>query len=63
MLNFIIIVVLVGVLMWAVNAYIPMESRIKTFLNIAVVILLVLWFLSLIGIFSGSLNAPIIQLR
>ena len=56
LLSLIIIIVLVGVLMWAVNKYIPMEQNIKTFLNIAVVVILIIWVLSLLGILP-DLNA------
>lgn len=48
--SFIIIVILIGVLMWAANKYIPMSSGVKNFLNVAVVVLLVIWLLQLIGV-------------
>lgn len=57
-LMFIVIVVLIGVGMWAVNTYIPMAPPIKTFLNIAVVILLIIWLLSILGLLP-ALNQPI----
>lgn len=50
LLNLIIFLVIVGVLMWAVNTYIPMEEKIKRILNIVVIIAVVLFLLSL---FSG----------
>ncbi len=56
LLSIIIIIALVGVLMWAVNKYIPMEPNIKMFLNIVVVIVLTFWVLSLFGILP-DLNA------
>ena len=43
----------VGVLLWAVNTYIPMDGKIKQILNIVVVIAVVLWLLQVFGIFSG----------
>lgn len=48
MLSIILIVVIVGVIMWAVNAYIPMEPRIKGILNIVVIILLLIWLFTAI---------------
>jgi len=42
----IIILVIIGVLLWAVNTYIPLDDKIKKILNIAVVIVVVLWLLS-----------------
>jgi hypothetical protein len=43
----IVVLVVVGVLLWLVNAYIPMDPVIKRILNIVVIILVVLWVLNL----------------
>ncbi len=56
LISLIIIIAFLGVLMWAVNKYIPMEPNIKMFLNIVVVIVLAFWVLSLFGILP-DLNA------
>lgn len=53
LLSLIITLVIVGVLLWAVNAYIPMDAKIKQILNIVVVIAVVLWLLSAFGVFGG----------
>lgn len=53
LIQLIVILVVVGVVMWLVNAYIPMQDTIKKILNIAVVVVVCLWLLSLFGIFSG----------
>lgn len=50
-LTVILVLVIVGVLMWLINTYIPMASAIKTLLNIFVLIVLVLWLLSVFGLF------------
>lgn len=42
-----IVLIVIGVLLWLVNAYIPMDAKIKQILNIVVVIAVVLWILSL----------------
>ena len=53
----ILILIVVGVLLWLANAYIPMAAPIKTILNIVVIIAVILWLLSVFGIFSfGSRN-------
>lgn len=49
-LTFILIVVLVGVALYFVNRIPWMEGNVKMFLNVTVIIILVIWFLSLIGI-------------
>lgn len=50
LINLIIILVVVGVGLWAINTYIPMDRKIKSILNIVVVIVVVLWLLSVFGI-------------
>ena len=54
--SLIIVLVVVGVLLWLVNTYIPMDRKIKSILNAVVVIGVVLWLLQAFGII-GSLNA------
>lgn len=45
----IITLVVVGVLLWLVNNYIPMDRKIKNVLNIIVVIITVVWILKVFG--------------
>ena len=42
----------VGVLLWLVNRYIPMQGTIKGILNAVVVIVVVLWLLKVFGLFD-----------
>ena len=56
LINLVIILIVVGVLLWAVNTYIPMDSKIKSILNIVVVIVVVIWLLQAFGIL-GSLDS------
>jgi hypothetical protein len=49
----ILILVIVGVLMWLVNTYIPMEAGIKKLLNIAVIVIMVIFVVNAMGIFSN----------
>lgn len=51
-LTIIVIIALAGFLLWAINAYVPMAPMVKRLLNIAVVIILVVWLLQLLGVFS-----------
>jgi len=56
LLQLIVLFVLIGVAMWAVNTYIPMAAGIKKLLNVVVIIVLVLWLL--ISVFHiGSLES------
>ena len=42
--------IVVGVLLWLVNNYVPMDGKIKSILNAVVVILVVLWLLQAFGL-------------
>ena len=48
----IVILVVVGLLLWLVNAYIPMAAPIKRIVNVVVLIAVVLWLLNLFGVFG-----------
>jgi hypothetical protein len=56
LLNVVIVLIVVGVLLWLVNSYIPMDSKIKNILNGVVVIIVVLWLLQAFGLLD-SLNS------
>ena len=59
LLSLIFVIVLVGVLLWVVNRFIPMDSKIRSILNAVVVILLVLWLLDAFGILGSLRNIRI----
>lgn len=48
-LTIIFVLVIVGLLLYAINAYIPMAENIKKILNIAVVIFVIIWLLKVAG--------------
>lgn len=50
LLSLIVTLVLVGLILWVINTYIPMAPPIKTLLNVAVVVILVLWLLQGTGL-------------
>ena len=50
LINLLIVLVLVGVLLWAINNYLPMDQKIKKILNVAVVVIVVLWLLQAFGV-------------
>lgn len=49
----------VGVILWLINTYIPMDSKIKRILNVVVVIMVVLWLLKAFGLLTGLTNVRI----
>jgi hypothetical protein len=42
--------IVVGVLLWLVNSFIPMAGSMKSILNVVVVIFVVLWLLNVFGV-------------
>jgi len=53
LLQILIVLVVVGVLLWLVNSYIPMQGTIKSILNAVVIICVVLWLLNVFGLFHS----------
>lgn len=53
-----LVLIVVGVLLWLVNSYIPMQGTIKNILNAVVVICVVLWLLKVFGLIGGSVDVP-----
>lgn len=56
LLTVLIILIVVGVLLWLVNTYIPMDRKIKNILNVVVVIVVVIWLLKVFGLFDSIKN-------
>jgi hypothetical protein len=56
LINLVIVLLVVGVLLWLVNTYIPMDRKIKNILNIVVVIVVVIWLLQVFGVL-GSMDS------
>jgi hypothetical protein len=56
LINLVVVLIVVGVLLWLVNTYIPMDGKIKNILNVVVVIGVVVWLLQSFGVL-GSLSA------
>jgi hypothetical protein len=54
-----VVLMVVGVLLWLVNRFLPMAGFIKSILNAVVVILVVLWLLSVFGLFHSMSNMRI----
>jgi hypothetical protein len=52
----VVTLIVVGVLLWLVNTYIPMDGKIKKILNIVVVVVVVLWLLNVFGVLGNLRN-------
>ena len=53
LLQLVMVLIVVGVLLWLVNRFIPMAGSIKSILNAVVVICVVLWLLNVFGLFHS----------
>ncbi len=53
LLQLVFVLIVVGVLLWLVNSFIPMAGSIKSILNAVVVIVVVLWLLNVFGLFHS----------
>ncbi|MGA9538944.1 MAG: Thivi_2564 family membrane protein [Desulfobacterales bacterium] len=56
LIQLVIVLVVVGVILWLINSYIPMQATIKKILNAVVVIGLIIWLLSVFGLI-GDISA------
>jgi hypothetical protein len=56
LIHLVIVLAIVGVILWVINSYIPMQSTIKKILNVVVVVAVVVWLLSVFGVI-GNISA------
>jgi uncharacterized membrane-anchored protein len=54
LISLVVVLIVVGVALYLINQFIPMDSKIKSILNIVVVIVVILWLLSAFGVFDSS---------
>jgi len=56
LVTIIVVLVVAGAALWAINSYIPMAKPVKTILNVVVVGILCVWLLQVFGVI-GSINS------
>lgn len=59
LIGLIMTLVVVGVLLWLLNTYVPMDAKIKRILNVVVVIVVVIWLLQALGLLGSLQNVRI----
>ena len=59
LMTVVLTLVVVGVLLWLVNTYIPMDAKIKRILNVVVVIATVVWVLNVFGLVASLGNVRV----
>jgi hypothetical protein len=52
LIDLIVPLIVVGVVLWLINRYIPMANSIKTILNVVVVVIVAVWVLQAVGLWS-----------
>jgi hypothetical protein len=58
-LTILIVILAVGVILWLINSFIPMQSTVKGILNAVVIIILVIWLLKVFGVLDTLQNVSI----
>jgi hypothetical protein len=52
LLSIILLIVIIGVVLWAINSFIPLDANIKKLLNVVIIIVLVIFLLKALGAFA-----------
>jgi 1-acyl-sn-glycerol-3-phosphate acyltransferase len=63
LISLVITLIVIGVLLWLVNTYIPMDGKIKQILNIVVVICVVIWLLYAFGVINHANEIKVPQIH
>ena len=58
-LTILLVLIAIGVILWAVNKYVPMDAKIKNILNVVIVGLTIFWLLKVFGVFAYLQNVHI----
>lgn len=53
-IGLVLTLIVLGVVMWAINAFIPMEPKIKTLANVVVIIAILFWLAHSFGLINGG---------
>ncbi|MGB8682537.1 MAG: Thivi_2564 family membrane protein [Candidatus Binatus sp.] len=53
LVNIVLILVVIGLVMWLINTYIPMAGAIKSLLNIVVFVVVLIWVLQTFGLIGA----------
>lgn len=59
LLTVILVLIGVGVILWLINTFIPMQGTIKSILNAVIVIVVVVWLMNVFGVLDYLTNITI----
>ncbi|MBI5675081.1 MAG: hypothetical protein HZC48_04500 [Nitrospirae bacterium] len=63
LIQLVITLVVVGVILWVINSYIPMQATIKKILNAVVIIIVILWLLNVFGVIGPISKMHVGEMR
>jgi hypothetical protein len=63
LINVVIVLIVVGVLLWLVNSYIPMQPVIKKVINVVVIICVVWYLLTVFGVIGSLQDVKVPRVR
>lgn len=52
LINILIVLIAVGIILWLINAFVPIDAKIKQILNVVVVLVVIVWLLQVFGVLS-----------
>ena len=58
-LTIFVVLIIIGLLLWLVNKYVPMDAKIKTIINVVAVVIVIIWLLQVFGILNILKSARI----
>ena len=56
LIQLLVVLVVVGVVLWLINNYVPLQPPFRTVINVIVILILCLWLLSVFGIVSPRIG-------
>jgi len=63
LVSLIITLIVVGVLLWLLNTYLPMDGKIKQIINAVIIIAVILWLLSAFGVLGRASTIQVPRVR
>lgn len=61
LIGLVVMLIIIGIGLWLINSYIPMDPKIKNILNIVVVICVVLFLVKAFGLLNFDMRVPTVR--
>jgi len=59
LIELVLVLVVVGLVLWLINRFVPMAGSIKTILNVVVVVVVISWLLNIFGVINYFPNIKV----